>query len=117
MSDLTQILVNSSGAVVVCFIAFSFFSKLIKMNNEERQSYSLERQNTVSKFTETINEYMKDSLKVKQELVMRLQEFSDASHEQRLASEKQTAVIDHLSDIIKKMYDELYKKHKQKAAS
>lgn len=114
MSDITQILVNSSGAVVVAFMAFSFFAKQSKLNNDERQAYAKERETTVNRFTDTINGYMKESIQVKQQLAMNLQEFSDTSKEQRTALEKQTEIIDHLSEVIKRMYEELVKKRREK---
>ena len=56
-------------------------------------------------FNCTIREYLKDSIKVKQELSQRLQQFSDTA-------QKQSETIRDLKDVTHKMYVELYKKSK-----
>jgi len=87
-SETLQLLLNASAGVAVAFGAFYYFDKMTKT------------------FTHTINDYLKESVKVKQDLAKQLERFS-------IASQENTEVIEKQTDIIKKMYSELYKKHQK----
>lgn len=85
MTDITQLLVNSSGAIVVTFL---FIRYLEKWNDRNITRHQI--------FNDTIQGYLLESIRVKQELAAQLQNFADASREQK--------------DVIESLYLELIKK-------
>ena len=95
MDELIKLAVNSSGALAVAFLAFFYMEKRDQL------------------FTHTINEYLKDSIKVKQELASKLQEFSDAAREQRFANVELKESNHELRTVIERMYDEMVRRSKR----
>lgn len=92
--DLTSIISKDGGTITAIAMFIWYLVQKQKMDNK-----------VTSDFTNTINNYLRDSVKVKQELATRLQEFSDATRENK-------EVIKELKDVTHDLYGELVKKTK-----
>ena len=106
MEELVKLAVNGTGAAIVAFGAFFTIKDLIKQ-------HTIQMSGRDQLFTKTVNEYLKDSNKVKQELAIKLQAFSDAAREQRESNRELKDSNHELRDVIKKLYEEMILRNKQ----
>ena len=106
MEELVKLAVNGTGAAIVAFGAFFTIKDLIKQ-------HTIQMSGRDQLFTKTVNEYLKDSNKVKQELAIKLQQFSDAAREQRESNKELKTSNHELRDAIEKMYEVMVIRNRQ----
>jgi len=90
--DLSSIISKDGGTITAIALFIWYLVQKQKMDNK-----------VMGDFTNTINNYLKDSVKVKMELATRLQDFSDATRENK-------EVIKELKDVTHELYEELIRK-------
>lgn len=72
-SDFLQLLVNSSGAALVTGLFIFYLGKRDKENSRETDVFV----RAIGVFNKTIQNYLKDSIKVKQDLAEKIQRNTD----------------------------------------